>query len=398
MKPIETIFRAVTRLFVKDSERTDNNAVRVRYGLFAGWMSIAVIASLFSVKMFLGLKAGSISVVANAFHLLSHLANSVILVLTFYITAKPATAKNPFGHGRMEHVAPLVMSIFLFVSGIQIAERSLEQALHPKEVHFFGALIWILLISVFVNQLLSYFVRYLGKRVSSHAILSNARHHTIEGGVSIAVIAGLIAGHYYHRPELDGIIGIFVSLWLFYLGYHHARKAVVPLLGQAPTPETITKIREISKSVDEVFDVHEIIVHDYGSLTMISLHVEIPVKAGPEGIHEITEKCERELRKVFGGEVICHSDPLLEKTPETQAIEDEFQKIISENPEALRYHDFRVVAESNHRHILVADIDMDPDIPESKYKSVLNKIKIDVNKRIKKIAYCSLYITPKYAY
>ncbi|MCJ7681549.1 MAG: cation diffusion facilitator family transporter [Candidatus Aminicenantes bacterium] len=398
MSSLRSINHFLTGIFISDSDQTENLHVRVRYGLLAGWMSIIFILILFLVKLYIGIKADSISIIANAFHLLSHLANSIILVVSFFITARPATAKNPFGHGRMEHVAPLIMAIFLIISGIRIAEESLHQALHPEEVHYFPSLIWILLASILFKQFLSQFIRYLGERVQSHAILTNAAHHSIEAVMSLAVIGGLIAGHTFHRPELDGVIGIFISLWLFYLGYQHAREAIVPLLGQAPSPELIEKIRKTARSVDGINDVHEIIVHDYGSMIMISLHTEIPEKFGPYDIHEITERCERKLRKVFGGEVICHSDPLMEKTPEIETMEQTFRAIVSEIPEILGFHDFRVVAESQTKQIIVADIDLVGHVPDSGYDAILNRIKEAVNKRMPDIAYCSLYITPKFAY
>jgi cation diffusion facilitator family transporter len=129
MKVLEKLNRWLANLFIADLDDIDNKQVRIKYGLLAGWISIIAILVLFCLKMILGLMAGSISVVANAFHLLSHLANSIILVVSFKVTARPATAKTPFGHGRMEHVAPLIMSIFLFVSGVQIGENSVHQAL-----------------------------------------------------------------------------------------------------------------------------------------------------------------------------------------------------------------------------------------------------------------------------
>ena len=190
--------------------------------------------------------------VANAFHLLSHLANSVILVISFKVTARPATAKNPFGHGRMEHIAPLIMSIFLFISAIQMGEHSLHQTIKPHELHYWSALPWILLFTIIVKQWLSRFVTFLGKRVDSHAILANAAHHKIESVMTLTVIGGLVAGHYFHRPELDGYTGILVSAWLLYLGYTHGREALVPLLGQAPSKNIINKIRETAQSVKGV--------------------------------------------------------------------------------------------------------------------------------------------------
>ena len=398
MKILERLNRRISSWFIADFEDIDNKQVRIKYGVVSGWISIIAILVLFSVKMVLGLMAGSVSVVANAFHLLSHLANSIILVVSFKVTARPATSKTPFGHGRMEHVAPLIMSIFLFVSGIQIGENAVHQALEPHEVHFWPALPWILFATILVKQWLAQFVSYLGRRVDSHAILASARHHKIEAGISLTVIGGLIAGHYLHRPEVDGYIGILVSVWLLYLGYTHGREALVPLLGQAPSKDMIRKIKETAKSVEGVEDAHEIIVHDYGSMYTISLHTEIPEKLGPSEMHEITERCEGKLRKMFGGEVVCHTDPLMEKTPETQAVEDQFKRILEDFPQVIGYHDFRVIAESRKKIIIAADIDVTEDVPESEYKQISMDLESNVIKKIPNIAYCVFYVTPKFAY
>ncbi len=398
MKILDSINHWLASRFIADFDNTDNKQVRVRYGLLAGWVSIFATLSLFMVKMTLGVVSGSVSIIVNAFHLLSHLANSVILVVTFWATARPATAKNPFGHGRMEHLAPLIMSIFLFVSGIQLAERSFHQALDPHEIHYWKALPWILLASIVLKQWLSRFITYLGDRVHSHAILVNAFHQKIEAVMSLTVIGGLVASHNLHHPEIDGTIGILVSLWLLYLGFTHAKEAVVPILGQAPSREMIMKIRKTAKSVDGVEDVHEIIVHDYGSLYMISLHAEIPEKFSPAEMHEIAEKCERELRTQFGGEVVCHTDPLLEKTPEIQAIEDRFCKIVEDIPKVIGYHDFRVIAESSEKIIIAADVDMAEGVPETDFKSIRQELAERIQKEIPNIAYSVLYITPMYSY
>jgi cation diffusion facilitator family transporter len=398
MKILERINGAIASRFIKDFEDTFNIQVRAKHGIVAGWFSIIAMVMLFIVKMWMGIQAKSISVVANAFHLLSHLANSVILVVSFRMATRPATAKTPYGHGRMEHVAPLIMSIFLFVSGIQIAEQSVHRVLEPHEVHYWNALPWILLATIIIKQWLAQFIRYLGKRVDSHAIIANALHQSIEAVMSFTVIAGLVAGHYLHKPEVDGYIGILVSLWLLYMGFSHGREAIVPLLGKAPSRDLIQKIRETAKSVDGVEDVHEIIVHDYGTMYTISLHLEIPEKFGPIEIHDITERCEAKLRVTFHGETIAHSDPLLEPTPEIKAIEDRFKKVLDDFPEITGYHDFRVVAESKKSKIIIADIDTAENVPQSEFESLAKRLNVKCVEKIPGIAYCSYYITPKYAY
>lgn len=398
MKILEKTNRILSNLFITDFHKTGNQKVRIKYGLLAGWTSIVINVLLFIIKIVIGLASGSISIVADAFHLLSHLANSIILVITFWVTGKPSTMKTPFGHGRMEHVGPLVMSIFLFVSGIQIAERSLHQALHPQAVHYFPALPWILLSTVLTKWWMEQFILFLGKRVDSRAIIANAKHQRIEAISTITVIVGLLAGHYLKFNQADGYIGIMVSCWLLYLGYSHAKHAIIPLLGKAPEKDVIKQIREIAKSVEGISDVHEIIVHDYGSMYLISLHGEIPEEYSPAQIHEIAENCEESLRKQFGGEVVCHSDPLQKKTPEIMAIEEKFKEIIAKDDRIKGYHDFRIVAGTEKKIIIVADIDVRQDIPEGFFKEIAKDLEDRSLRTFPNLSYCTFYVTPRFAY
>ncbi len=398
MKILQNLNNKLIRLFIRDYQQTDNKRVRVQYGLLAGWVSVFSILALFTIKMYLGIKANSISVMANAFHLLTHLVNSVILIVSFHVTARPATEKNPFGHGRMEHIAPLIMSIFLFVSGFQLAETSIHRILEPHGVHYWPALIWILLASILVKQLVAQFVLDLGHRVDSHAILTNAHHIRIEAVMSLAVIGGLVAGHYFHSPQLDGFLGILVSLWLLYLGFAHGKEALVPLLGQAPNREMIGRIRKTARSVEGVEGVHEIIVHDYGSLYSLSAHLEVPERHGSAEMHEITERCEALLRKEYGGEVVCHTDPLMDKSPETQSVEDIFRAQVQSMPEFLSYHDFRVIAHSDKRIIIVADLNAADAVPEADFERLSKELEQRAGHAIPNLAYASFYVTPKYSY
>lgn len=394
----ETTNRALASWFIRDFDSTADKKVRIQHGLLAAWVSIVATILLFALKMTLGIMSGSISVVADAFHVLSHLANSIILLVSFWVTSKPSTVRTPFGHGRMEHVAPLVMSVFLFVLGIQLGERSMHQALKAHPIHYWPNLPWILLATVFVKEWVGQFVRFLGNRVDSHAIRANALHQRIEAISTLTVIAGLLVGHYYHRPEVDGYIGLFVSAWLLYLGYTHGREAIIPLLGKAPSREMVRSVRKTARSVDGIEDVHEIIIHDYGSMYLISLHGEIPEKYGPARMHDIAESCEARLRQTFGGEVVCHTDPLLEKTPEINAIEAQFVGTVAQDSRITGYHDFRVIAESEERIIIAADIDVGEEVPETEFESVASDLEARVKRVITNVAYCSLYITPKFAY
>jgi divalent metal cation (Fe/Co/Zn/Cd) transporter len=131
---------------------------------------------------------------------------------------------------------------------------------------------------------------------------------------------------------------------------------------------------------------------------LISAHVEIPEKFGSANMHEITEQCEAKLRKAYGGEVVCHTDPLLEKTPEVQAVEDQFKEIVEQSPHINGYHDFRVIAESPERIVIVADIDVAEEVPEAEFEAIASDLESQVKASIPNIAYSQFYITPKFSY
>jgi divalent metal cation (Fe/Co/Zn/Cd) transporter len=160
----------------------------------------------------------------------------------------------------------------------------------------------------------------------------------------------------------------------------------------------IGRIRKTARSVNGVEGVHEIIVHDYGSLYSLSAHIEVPERFGSAEMHEITERCEALLRKEYGGEVVCHTDPLMDQTPEIQAVEDTFRAQVQSMPEILSYHDFRVIAHSGQKIIIVADLNAADAVPEEDFERLGKELEQRMFKAVPNVAYCSFYVTPKYAY
>ena len=150
--------------------------------------------------------------------------------------------------------------------------------------------------------------------------------------------------------------------------------------------------------MDGVEDVHEIIVHDYGSMYLISLHAEIPETLGPARMHEIAERCEADLGRVFGGIAVCHTDPLMERTPEIQALEDLFRTLLSRLDMMEAYHDFRLIAESPEKIIIATDLDVAENVDESDHEQLMKNLEHMVLETIPGVAYCSFYITPRFAY
>jgi cation diffusion facilitator family transporter len=395
---LDTAHTALLRRFIRDFDRTDDPRVRTRYGMAAGGLTAAVISVLFVVKVAIGAAIGSPAVIADAFHLLSYLADAIVVLASFWLASRPATVRTPFGQGRMEYVVDLVMAMLLLISGFRIAESGIRQILNPGLIKYEPVLFLVLLGTAPVTVWLMQVVIFIGKRINSAAVGAIALHYRANVLVSLVVIGGLVAEHRLGIPEIDGWLGLAVSLGLLYIGFHHGREAVIPILGKAPNRAMLREIRNLARSVDGVEDVHEIIVHDYGSMYLISLHAEIPETYGPASMHEIAERCEAVIRRRFGGETVCHTDPLLQRTPELDEVETMFRKELKNFPRITGYHDFRIIAESPERFILVADIDVEETVPDRDYERIASGLNKRIREAMPHVAYCSFYITPKFAY
>jgi cation diffusion facilitator family transporter len=397
MQLVEQVNRAAARRLAPGYDQGGTGA-RVRAGRAAGWLTVAATLVLFAARLALGIATDSVAVIGNAFHLLSHLSAGAVLLFTYWLAAKPATAQTPFGHGRMEHVAPLVMALLLTVAGLQLGKQSVHQALSPHPVFYWPGLPWMLLATVAVKLWAGQVVRHLGRAVSSRAVAAAARHEHIEAGLSLAVIAGVVAGHHLQMPRLDGVLGLAAAAWLVYAGLGHGWHALVPLLGAPPDRRVLQRIREVARSVEGVHDVHEIIVHDYGTKYLISLHVEVPAGMGAPRIHQVVEQCETALRREFGGEVVGHADPLAEKTEAVREMERRFAELVEGLEWVESFHGFRLVSYSEDRYVLVADVNLAESVPESRFEARQKELEAKAAELSTKVAYATLSITPKFSY
>ena len=371
---------------------------RLRGGRAAGWLAVTATLVLFLVRLSLGIATESVALIGNAFHLLSHLSAGAVLIFTYWLASRPATARTPFGHGRMEHVAPLIMALLLTVAGAQLGKSSIHQALSPHPLFYWAGLPWMLLGTVAVKLGIGLVVRHLGRTVSSRAILAVARHEHIEAWLSLAVIAGLVAGHHFRMPRLDGVLGLGVALWLVYAGLSHGWQSLIPLLGAPPDRKLLEQIRDIARSVEGVNDVHEIIVHDYGTMYLISLHLEIPESLGAKRIHEVAETCEARLRETFGGEVVGHADPLVEKAEAVREMERRFADLVKGLEWVESFHGFRLVFYSDDLYILVADVNLADQVPEREFSAKQRELEKLAAAISPQLAYASLSVTPKFSY
>ncbi|WP_333650295.1 cation diffusion facilitator family transporter [Lacrimispora sp.] len=345
----------LVRRFVRDYKNTDDVQVRTRYGLMASTVGICCNIILFCAKIFVGLMVNSISVMADGFNNLSDAASSIIGFVGVKLAGKPADEEHPFGHGRVEYIAAFIVAFLVIQVGFSLFKTSLEKIFHPEEMVFKGISVFILLLSVCVKLWLAAFNRKLGKRIQSAVMKATAADSL---GDVVATSAAMVSLLFYGiwGLNIDGIVGLMVSLVVMWAGVSIAKDTLAPLIGEPIDPRLYGEITSFVESYDGIIGSHDLIVHNYGpSRSMASIHAEVPNDVNVDVSHEIIDRIEREALKKFGIFLVIHMDPVETNNSSVMEFGCMVENVLKEVDTKVSFHDFRMV-EGRSRINLIFDL------------------------------------------
>lgn len=344
--------KLLVKLFIKDSNDTENPVVRYRYGTFGGIVGIFLNICLFTGKFIAGLITSSIAITADAFNNLSDAGSSIITLVGFKMASKPADNEHPFGHGRFEYISGFIISMIIVLMGFEIGKTSVGKIIHPVGVTFSTISIVILVVSVIVKLWMCFFNRKLGKLINSQTMIATSMDSLSDVLATTAVITGVLISKFF-KINIDGYLGIAVALFILYTGLSAAKGMLDQLLGEAPDKQFIKDIKDFVMSYNEIVGVHDVIIHNYGpSRCIISLHAEVPCEMDIMDIHDVIDIIEAELNNKFCCSSVIHMDPI--------AINDEFTietayqiiKILADIDSNISMHDFRMVNGNTHTNLI----------------------------------------------
>lgn len=356
----------LVRHFVKDHEKANDPAVRMRYGQFAGIVGIICNIALCLGKGAIGLIAGSVSIVADALNNLSDAASNVISLLGFKLASKPADPGHPYGHGRYEYLSGLAVAVVIVIIGVELIQTSIDKVLNPTATEFSLAVVAVLALSILVKLWMAVFNRTIGRRISSTTLEATAvdsRNDVISTGV---VLVCAIVSH-LTGIDLDGIVGIAVGAFIVYSGAQLVRDTVNPLLGQAPDPALVSHIQNKILGYPGVLGTHDLMVHDYGpGRQFASAHVEMAAEADPMESHDLIDNIEQDFKEDDGLIVTLHYDPIVTDDPEVKDLRNQINALVKTIDARLSIHDLRTVPGPTHTNVIFdcakpADFDMDDE-------------------------------------
>ena len=353
------------RIFVKDHRSVHQPAVRSAIGSLSGAVGIGCNLLLFTVKLVAGLLTGSVSITADALNNLSDASGSILTLIGFRLSHKPADEHHPYGHARAEYLSGLAVAVLILFIGFELVKSSLEKIFRPEPVLFSPLALGILLFSIGVKFWMFLFNRDLGRRISSTALMATAADSRNDCIATSAAALASLAEHFLDL-RIDGYIGLGVAAFILWSGWNLARDTVSPLLGENVDPELRQKIAEYVCSQDKVLGYHDLMVHDYGpGQRYASLHVEMDCREDPMDCHEIIDHMEWECLRDHNVHLVIHYDPVVTDDPELQRLKESAAALLRQLDDRLTLHDFRMVQGRRHMN-LVFDVPLPNDLLDEK--------------------------------
>jgi cation diffusion facilitator family transporter len=344
------VFETITNYFVPNTKESAQ-IYRTKIGVFEGWVSVLVNGILFVIKLAIGLMVGAVSVIADAVHTLSDVVSSAVVIWGFKQSEKPADVEHPYGHGRAEYIATLIIAVLLMVAGIEFIKAAIDRIQNPELVEAEWWMVIALGFTIVLKEITARYAEFLSAKIASGTLHADAWHHRSDAISSMLVVGALIAGN-YGFPAVDGWAGLGVAMFLIYTGFEIAKGAVDDLIGKPPTSEEVETIRQIVMNVDGVLGAHDITVHSYGHDKFASVHVEIDAIKSTGEAHDISEEVEARLEASLGVEPTIHLDPVHPNDPLVQEVMNHLSEITLQDDWVTDFHDIRVVNTENHQVIL----------------------------------------------
>ena len=341
----------LARLFIKTDGQSPT-AVRKAYGILCGAVGIGFNVLLFLGKFFAGTISGSIAITADAFNNLSDAGSSFVTMLGFQLAGQKPDSDHPFGHGRIEYLSGLAVSLLILLMGFELAKSSLEKILHPEPVDFDPLVIVILCVSIAVKLYMAFYNRRLGKKLDSAAMEATGADSLSDSVATSAVLLATLVGH-FTGWMIDGWCGILVAAFILWSGFNAAKDTIDPLLGTPPTPEFVEEIKKLVMAHPAIVGIHDLIVHDYGpGRVMISLHAEVSASGNVLDIHDEIDNVEKELQEKLGCHAVIHMDPIVIDDGITQETRKKVAALVRCIDDQISIHDFRMVVGPTHTNVI----------------------------------------------
>lgn len=342
----------IKKLFIKDYANTSEPEVRFRYGITAGIFGIITNIVLFAFKITVGLMSASVAIIADAINNLSDAASSIVTVFGFKLSNRPADEEHPFGHARYEYIAAFIIAFAVVLVGVLLLKSSIEKIINPQTVTVNVFTYAVLGTAVALKIIQGLVYRNFGKAINSEALKASAADSRNDVIMTLGVLISTVIIH-TTGVNIDGYVGVAVSLVLIVLSLKLLKDTLNPLIGTLPDKELVNKIASKLMSYDIVLGCHDLMIHSYGpAITYASVHVEVDANGDVMALHDAIDNIERDFMYDMNVHLVIHMDPVAVGDAETDLLKERIIEILTKADKNVTIHDFRLVKGTTHTNVL----------------------------------------------
>lgn len=346
------MLKLLVKIFVKNSNNYTDPKVRSDYGVLCGAFGIFWNLILFAAKFIFGTISASIALVADAFNNLSDAASSIVQILGFKLSSKKPDPEHPFGHGRIEYIAGLIISFLILIMAVELFKSSIEALINPQSVQFSTATLIIMIFAIAVKFYMFFYNHSVAKKINSVSMEATAKDSLSDTISTFAVIVSFVISRFTTFP-VDGIAGLVVAFFILKTGIESAKETIEPLLGTSPSAEFVDQIYEELLSHKPICGMHDLVVHDYGpGRLMISLHAEVPGDMDIFELHDVIDVAEVSIAMKFNCHVIIHMDPIDTKNKKLSEMKEMLKEELASINGEITCHDVRMVPGPSHTNLI----------------------------------------------
>jgi len=278
------------------------------YGYLEGILSICINTILFGLKYWVGITTGSIAIVADSWHTLSDSFTSIVVIVGFKISSKTPDPKHPFGHGRAELIASVIIGTLLAMVGFNFFVESIQRFRNHQSAIYNTIAIFIFTISIILKEAIAQYSIRIGKKIDSRSLVADGWHHRSDSIASVLILICILIGKYIWW--IDSMMGVAISILIFYVVFNILKGSISPLLGEEPDDEFKFTIKNLLAEFGLRKDnIHHIHIHKYGGHTELTFHLRLPHQMNLKEAHSIADNLENRIRDRMNVEPTIHIDP-----------------------------------------------------------------------------------------
>lgn len=336
-------------------------------------LGIGVNLILVAFKAVVGFISGSIAIILDAVNNLSDALSSVITIIGTKLANRAPDRKHPYGHGRIEYLAGVLIAVLVLVAGLTSLKESIEKILDPTQADYSAASLVIIVAAIIAKLLMGRYVKGVGEKINADTLVASGSDALFDAILSTGTLAAAVISLLAH-VSLEGWFGAVISGFIIKAGIEMLLDTLNSIIGKRADKELTEALKEKISSFPEVRGVYDLTLHNYGPTQIIgSAHVELPDDMRAQEIHKLTRNISTAVYMEFGIVLTVGIYASNNSDGQAEAIRADVEKEAQEHPEILQVHGFYVDAQQKSVTFdLVIDFKADREQVQS---DVLEKLK-----------------------